>query len=195
MITTLGTAAAAKLLVALTVLPTPTATEILAQLEQPRPSIKKATSLSPLAISPINATTATTVNSTASTANIELIEELELARPTTSNESIIGEIREWGLLEADWDGEGAVLPSTQSMKEAVSFVRLLDDEIMPPEPMLLASGHAALYWNANNLYADIEFLGDARISYFIKRSEDKHKGVLTFDSEKMPAVFSTLLKA
>ena len=193
MTTTLGTAAAAKLLLALTVLPTPTASEIRAQLEQPTLSIQKITSLSQLAMSPINATTATTVNSTANAANIELI--VELARPTTSHESIIGEIREWGLLGADWDGEGAALPSTQSMKEAVSFVRLLDNEIMPPEPMLLASGNAALYWNVNNLYADIEFLGDSRISYFIKRNEDKHKGVLAFDSEKMPAVFSTLLKA
>jgi len=61
--------------------------------------------------------------------------------------------------------------------------------------MLLASGHVALYKNENGLYADIEFLGDGRIAYFIKRNGDKHKGVLTFDSQKMPAVFSALLSA
>lgn len=118
----------------------------------------------------------------------------EISRPTTLQEELIGEIRGLNLLKADWDGEGAAAPSVQSIKEAVSFVRLLND-IALPEPMLLASGHTALYWNEGNLYADIEFLGDGRIAYFIKNNGDKHKGVLAFDSQKMPAVFQTLLQA
>ena len=117
------------------------------------------------------------------------------ARPTTLHESIIGELREWSLLHANWDGEGAAMPDSQSIKGAVSFVRLLDDKITPPEPMLLSSGHAALYWNEGGLYADIEFLGDGRIAYFIKSNGDKHKGVLSFDSQKMPALFPALIKA
>ncbi len=52
--------------------------------------------------------------------------------------------------------------------------------------MLLSSGHTALFWNEDNLYADIEFLGDGRIAYFIKKNGDKHKGVLEFKSQKMP---------
>src|SRR5690606_5941498 len=102
--------------------------------------------------------------------------------------------RSWSLLETNWDGEGALAPSPESLKQAVSFVRLLSD-IPLPEPMLLSSGRAALYWNENNLYADLEFLEDGRIAYFIKNNGDKHKGVLAFNSEEMPAVFPALIKA
>ena len=119
---------------------------------------------------------------------------VQLERLTTQHEKLIGEIRSWSLLSADWDGEGALAPSTQSIKDAASFTRLLSDTALP-EPMLLASGHIALYKNESDLYADIEFLGDGRIAYFIKRNGDKHKGVLTFDSQKMPAVFPALLSA
>lgn len=117
---------------------------------------------------------------------------VQLERLTTQQEKLIGEIRSWGLLGADWDGEGSLAPSEQSIKEAVSFSRLLSD-VSLPEPMLLASGHVALYKNESDIYADIEFLGDGRIAYFIKCNGDKHKGVLTFDSQKMPAVFPALL--
>lgn len=116
-------------------------------------------------------------------------------RETTLQEKIIGEIRSWNLLESDWDGEGSSKPSGQSIEEAVSFVNLLSDEIIPPEPMLLSSGHIALFWNEADLYADIEFLGDSRIAYFIKKVGEKHKGVLEFDSQKMPAVFPVLLRS
>ncbi len=118
----------------------------------------------------------------------------DIARPTTQHEKLIGELRELSLLNANWDGEGAAVPSILSIKEAVSFVRLLNG-IALPEPMLLASGHTSLYWNEGDIYADIEFLDDGRIAYFIKTHGDKHKGVLAFDSQKMPAVFQTLLQA
>lgn len=117
-----------------------------------------------------------------------------VARPTTPIESLAGEIRQLNSLGPNWDGEGADKPKAQSIKEAVSFIGLLDDQVALPEPMLLGSGNAALYWNEDGVYADIEFLGDGRIAYFIKRNGDKHKGVLTFDSKKMPAVFPALLK-
>lgn len=116
-------------------------------------------------------------------------------RETTLQEKLIGEIRSWNLLDNDWDGENGLKPSEQSIKEAVSFVTLISSEIIPPEPMLLSSGHAALFWNEANLYADIEFLGDGRIAYFIKQNGDKHKGVLEFNSQQMPAVFTALLRS
>lgn len=115
-------------------------------------------------------------------------------RPTTSVEEVIGELRSWNLLSTNWDGEGAVAPSLHSLKESESFIRLLGENTITPEAMLLASGLSALYWNVENLYADLEFLGDGRIAYFIKCHEDKHKGVLAFDSQQMPAVFQALLQ-
>lgn len=119
----------------------------------------------------------------------------ETIRPTTSQEKLVGELRSWGMLTNNWDGEGAAAPDVSSLKEAVAFIRLLDEDVTFPEPMLHASGHAGLFWKDENLYADIEFLGARRIAYYIERHGDKHKGVLKFDLQKMPAVFSALLLA
>jgi len=184
--TLLGTAAtAAKFAIALAAIPAPTVTPIPEPAkEQMRPATRSA-SRSPLLQTDARLPTVA--------ANLDIGDVA--IRPTTTYENIIGEIRQWSLLDANWDGEGAALPNARSMKEAVSFVRLFDDRIALPEPMLLASGHVALYWNEADLYADIEFLGDSRIAYFIKKGSDKHKGVLTFDSTKMPAVFSALIAA
>lgn len=57
-----------------------------------------------------------------------------LTRETTLREELIGEIRSWNLLDDNWDGEGGSKPSNQSMKEAVSFVTLISNEVMLPNP-------------------------------------------------------------
>lgn len=182
--TTIGTAAAAQVFLAFTVLSAPpTVSDIPRQELQSRPVQKSATCATGVA---------TGLNVTTIPADSEQLETP--LRKTTSLEELIGEIRGWSLLEANWDGEGASTPLGQSLKEAESFIRFLGD-IALPEPMLLSSGHAALYWNDSGLYADLEFLGDGRIAYFIKRHEDKHKGVLAFDSKEMPAVFPALIQA
>jgi hypothetical protein len=183
-ITTLGTAQAAKLMLALAVTSSPTENPLPIQgLQRPEPINKTATRL---AIQSINFQAATSV------ANEDIFDSP--TRATSLQETLIGEIRSWSLLENDWDGEGSLKPVTQSINEAVSFIALLNNEIIVPEPMLLNSGHTALFWNEANLYADIEFLGDGRIAYFIKKNGDKHKGVLEFDSQEMPAVFQALIK-
>jgi hypothetical protein len=116
-------------------------------------------------------------------------------RATTDQERLVGEIRRWALMNANWDGEGAAPPAVTSLEESVAFVRLISNSMELPEPMLLSSGHAGLFWKTEDLYADLEFLGDGRIAYFIEHEgEGRHKGVVKFDSEKMPAVFPALLR-
>jgi hypothetical protein len=117
-----------------------------------------------------------------------------LGRQTTPAEHVIGELRRWSLLSANWDGEDALAPVEASLKEAISFARLMleRDDV---EPMLHASsGRAGLYLKNNSLYADIEFYGDTRVAYYIERSGGKHKGVVHFDSKTMPSVFDALLR-
>lgn len=125
-------------------------------------------------------------------------EALEGGRPTTSREEVMGELRSWAFLPANWDGEGASSADSASIREAVSFVSLLTDDMPTPEPMLLASGRAGLFWDSDELYADLEFTGAGRVTYYIERRDDnagKHKGGVNFNSksETMPAVFSVLL--
>ncbi len=116
----------------------------------------------------------------------------EVDRQTSEKEKLIGEIRSWSAFTADWDGEGSSIPNQLSLEEATNFIRLLPDTV-DVEPMLNANGRAGLYWNIHNFYADLEFLGDGRIAYFIQKSDDKHKGLLHFDSKSMPSVLSILL--
>src|SRR5713101_6745848 len=60
----------------------------------------------------------------------------QVSRATTVQEEVIGELRESLLLKQNWDGEGAQAPNVVSIKEAVSFVRSLDDNLRLPEAML-----------------------------------------------------------
>ena len=191
-----STAAAAKVFLALTLFSGPaTVSAIPAALEQQIRPTPKTTTLLPLAESdgPFKSSNVTRSTWIGANDNVVLYDEPD--RLTTPREKLIGEVRRWNLLKANWDGEGAAVPVARSLKEAVSFIRLLVEVDTLPEPMLHASGHAGLFWKDDNLYADIKFLGDGRVAYYIERQGDKHKGVLNFDSKKMPAVFPTLLRA
>src|SRR5262249_3177694 len=115
-------------------------------------------------------------------------------RPTTAAEAAVGIIREMALVADNWDGEGGKAPSPPSVDQAVRFVFLLTDDIPIPEPMLMADGTIGLYWNDEGLYADLEFLGDGRITYYVERGlADKDKGVAPFDGKLLPKKLHALL--
>jgi hypothetical protein len=61
-----------------------------------------------------------TFTKVATTVAIDRIYE-DFVRATTAYENIIGELRRWSLLPANWDGEGAAKPDSQSIKEAPCF--------------------------------------------------------------------------
>jgi hypothetical protein len=115
-------------------------------------------------------------------------------RATSTRELMVGELRRWRVLKSDWDGEGALAPIPASLQLAESFSRHLEDSNLP-EPMLHATGRAGFYWKTDAIYADVEFLDAGRIAYYIERSGDKHKGVVNYDANQMPAVLAALLQA
>lgn len=115
-------------------------------------------------------------------------------RPTTVSEFVVGELRNFGLLEKNWDGEGANAPNTVSLKSAVSFVRFLAQNQPTPTPMLHSNGLAGLFWEGQGLYADLEFLDNDHVAYYVERLGGKHKGVIPFDSKQMPDLFSILIR-
>jgi hypothetical protein len=124
------------------------------------------------------------------------IQILRAERETTPREQLIGELRRWRMLTANWDGEGALAADKVSSRAAEAFTDLLPDGLLP-EPMLHAGGRAGLYWKTDDLYADLEFLDGQRIAYYIERAGDKHKGVVNYDAnnEEMPPVLAILLQA
>ena len=191
-----STAAVANIFAAvLTLTPSPTVSPIPAAVERQFRPDQKTTTLWP-SVESDRGRWQTQFTQTSSISAIGTVAQYsESDRPTTQQERLVGELRSWGLLTANWDGEGASAPDVHSLKEAVTFVRLLDESVPLPEPMLHAAGHAGLFWKTDDLYADIKFLGDGHLAYYIERQGDKHKGVLSFDSKKMPAVLSALLQA
>jgi hypothetical protein len=120
---------------------------------------------------------------------------LNQPRETTDRERAIGELRRWRDFSADWDAEGALPPVQSSLKAASNFVCALDADRLAPEPMLHPSGLAGLFWKADSLYADLEFLRDGRVAYYIEIASDKHKGVVAFDGTTIPAVLDVALRA
>jgi hypothetical protein len=120
---------------------------------------------------------------------------VNLARETTEREQIVGDLRKLRLLQAGWDGQGADAPNRVSLLAAEEFMYALSADAPLPEPMLHANGRAGLYWNDGQLYADLEFLDDGRVSYYIeRRDEGKHKGAVKFRTKEMPSVFEVLLR-
>lgn len=114
-------------------------------------------------------------------------------RETTDIEKIVGELRRFSALKDNWDHDGALAPIQSSLRQAISFVRLWEGEDIPLEPTVNANGRAGLCMNDEHGYADLEFIGDKRVAYYIERNEDKHKGVIYFDEKKLPNLFKDLL--
>jgi hypothetical protein len=122
--------------------------------------------------------------------------EIAPERATTASEEVAGEIRGWGALQTNWDGDGSKAPISDSLSAAAEFVLISDSEIEVPSPMLLASGHAGLFWDGPAMYADLEFIGAGQINYFIdRRAQGRHKGAVAFDGKVVPKVLATLLAA
>jgi hypothetical protein len=188
-----GTAAAANAILAMQLLTSPVTTvSKLHELSEDRaPIMVKQSSLSPLLDERLPSDASTVLPAAAA----DLIRADEQPRETSDPERIIGELRSWSLLSANWDSEGANAPSEVSLRQAVAFVRRLTKEQRLPDPMLLSSGHAGLSWDDANLVADLEFLPDGRITYYIERNGDKHKGVLQFDRTELPPVLAHLVRA
>lgn len=184
----MGTATAANLLFVISNgLVPPTVSTMPNMIEQPIRTAHRANFSAPSVLYVPSLTSSASVN-------VDNFQFNDVVRQTSDVEKAIGEIRHWASFSENWDGEGANLPSTESIRDSVSFLRLIADSEQLPQPMLHATGNVSLFWNDNGLYADVEFLGQNKVAYFIKRNEDKHKGVISFDSEKMPAVFSALIK-
>lgn len=114
-------------------------------------------------------------------------------RPTTAFELIIAELRQWHNLEENWDGEGALPPEVSTLRAAEKFTGLLANHASAPEPQLNPTGRAGLFWDEPSFYADLEFYPDNKIAYYIQKNGDKHKGIIAFEEEKLPAVFASLL--
>lgn len=125
----------------------------------------------------------------------ELSSSYDKNRQTTEAEKIIRELRDWQFLDEDWDGEGASKPLLTSINAAVQFINLIKPEVPFPEPMIHASGFTSLLWDRDDFYAEIQFISNNKIAYFVKNHEGKRfKGTTEFDTKQIPFAISDLIE-
>lgn len=134
-------------------------------------------------------------NTFISGASTEITNSCDKNRQTTECEKIIGELRDWQFLDEDWDGEGALKPLLTSINAAVQFINLIKPEAPLPEPMIHASGFTSLLWDRDDFYAEIQFISNNKIAYFVKNHEGKRfKGTTEFDTKQIPFAISDLIE-
>jgi hypothetical protein len=95
-------------------------------------------------------------------------------------------------LEADWDGSEAAKPIDYSLKDARNFIRKLSPDSVIPRAALHADGHAILFMREPDIYAELEFLGNGKIGYFVRRGERKWSDEFSFDGRSLPEGLSQI---
>ncbi len=94
------------------------------------------------------------------------LNELHGDRP---DNKAIKRIRELGLYSENWDGAGAIPPTSQAINEAEIFLRtLLVRDVTPPHISLAADGEINFLWKLNDIRFDLGFYGDQTYSYYGK---------------------------
>jgi hypothetical protein len=81
-------------------------------------------------------------------------------------QKLIGILYDYLGLPNDWDGYDGVAPKLKTIKDAIALIEILPNSIKLPKPMLGGSGVVGLYWEKNDIYAEICFEGDGSFWYY-----------------------------
>jgi hypothetical protein len=104
----------------------------------------------------------------------------------------VSELVQFERLQADWDGNEAAKPLSFSLKDAREFVRALAPESVIPRPALHADGHAILFLRGPDSYAELEFLGKKRISFYARQGRREWSDEIDFDGRTLPEGLSQI---
>ena len=99
----------------------------------------------------------------------------------TGKQELVDQINSFGLLDPNYDGEGANAANPTSIEDCISFLVLLPEWVPEPEAGILAEGDVEVYWLDEELRAILHFPGDGRIVYFMIINGIRHKGITTFN--------------
>jgi|SRR5262245_1106545 len=115
-----------------------------------------------------------------------------LEEPRTQADRAVSQLIQFERLQADWDGNEAAKPLPFSLKDAREFVRALAPESVIPRPALHADGHAILFLRGPDVYAELEFLGRKRISFYARRGRQQWSDEIDFDGRTLPEGLSQI---
>lgn len=82
-------------------------------------------------------------------------------------DNIYKKLDSYSRLEANWDGYGAVKPSSDIIETTKSFLDILkENKIIKPKIMIAHDGTLSLFWKNKNNYLEIDFDSNDHLSFF-----------------------------
>ncbi len=87
------------------------------------------------------------------------------------DESIEDKIYSYLDYEDDWDGYGGVAATAKAVVDANLFLRKLSFDIREPFSGLSGDGEIGIFWQFDNIFIDIGFLGEGTYTMYAKDSE------------------------
>lgn len=99
-------------------------------------------------------------------------------------------------LSSGWDGPGSIAPLAGVIASALNFLFSLPEDLAVPEPTVSADGTAGWFWERDDLYASVFFMGGNRFAYFARNDESGQivRGVGFFD-QYIPADLVDMLRS
>lgn len=113
-----------------------------------------------------------------------------LIESPVSQDDLIAQLNEFRSLNHGWDGERAVRPGAEAIRDAVRFVRVAGELAAILEPTLHADGSVIL--DIGDDAGSIRFKGDDQVIYAFRNGA---RGVLPFDGFTIPDAIKPALVA
>jgi len=128
------------------------------------PAIFAGLLITPLPNIPTNTTPSYTINTYAAKTGQQ--NEISFGR---SNADIVSSYKTYPL---NWDGYDGIAPSTETINDALSFIEKLPYGVIEPRPGVSGDGEISLFWENDDIYIDIGFLGDGTYVLYARDSQD-----------------------
>jgi len=110
-------------------------------------------------------------------------------------ENLFFSIRSYSTYQENWDGYSGKPPSAKTIKDTLYFLKQLPLDIPLPYSGLSGDGEISLFWDKNDIFADLGFTGDGKYSYYARGMDGKeYHGNYIPLSSTLPEDFVKVLK-
>ena len=84
-------------------------------------------------------------------------------------QALRAELNSYAKLKNNWDDEGATAPSAKAVQDAIAFLDSRPEGIPLPLPEVASIGDVGIYWDEDDIFAEVQFGGDQAYSYYTER--------------------------
>lgn len=121
----------------------------------------------------------------------------KISQDAQRKSELINELMRYEMLPRDWDGEGGLAPTRETIRNAISFLDGLAPDISLPKTMVEGDGEAALYWESANGYLEVGFK-DKSIAFWgivhTSRGPIEIEGEQAYDKNRLPVDIFELVR-